>query len=189
MSVPACVRVFSNDSPKVSNPGDWSMEKRGFEPSRPFISRSFRGLGPLSGEHSPRSNRQEILRRGRSSLLDYQRIRIRTSRLVAEIIGGCSSLVPCPGRRFSGALRTQERAIFAARHTPFAPLVIGFSAILVTAENWCFEASCEIRNPSYTCSCQLCQLFTLLIRNRSLVTEQAYQLLHFASRGALERGG
>ena len=105
------------------------------------------------------------------------------------MIRGCSSLGPLPGRRFPSALRTQGRAIFAAGHTPFAPLVIGFSARLVTAENWCFEASYEIGNPSYTCSCQFCQLFTLRIRNRSLVTQQPYQLLHFASRGLLEPGG
>jgi hypothetical protein len=38
-------------------------------------------------------------------------------------------------------------------------------------------------------SCQFCQLFTLLIRNRSLITEQPYELLHFASRGFRKRGG
>ena len=40
----ASMRVFSNDSPQVSTRRDWSVEKGGFEPSRPFISRSFLGF-------------------------------------------------------------------------------------------------------------------------------------------------
>jgi hypothetical protein len=63
-----------------------------------------------------------------------------------------------------------------------APLVIGFSAILISAEIWLFEASCEIGDSSYTRSGQLYQLFTLLIWDRLLVTQQPYQLLHLASR-------